>query len=101
MTSPTPAQGDPQSPSPSTLNPVQQKVSFAQNAEDIRVWRAFHEGIHESASDRRLTYVDVGANEPRHLSITASLYDLGWRGVLIEADPQLCLLYTSPSPRDS
>ena len=89
MTSPTPAQGDSQSPSPSTLNPVQQKVSFAQNAEDIRVWRAFHEGIQESASDRRLTYVDVGANEPRHLSITASLYDLGWRGLLIEADPEL------------
>jgi FkbM family methyltransferase len=64
-------------------------VSYAQNAEDIRVWRAFHQGIDETATDRRLTYVDVGANEPRHLSITASLYDLGWRGLLIEADPQL------------
>lgn len=53
------------------------------------MWRAFHEGVAESASERGLTYVDVGANEPRHLSITASLYDLGWRGLLIEADPQL------------
>lgn len=46
------------------------------------MWRAFR-GLPNSG----LTYVDVGANEPRHLSITASLYDLGWRGLLIEADP--------------
>lgn len=60
------------------------KVSYAQNAEDIRVWRAFRD--HDPAT---LTYVDVGANEPRHLSITASLHDLGWRGLLVEADPVL------------
>jgi len=59
------------------------KISYAQNGEDIRVWRAFR-----SLPVTGLTYVDVGANEPRHLSITASLYDLGWRGLLIEADPQ-------------
>ncbi|MCX6432296.1 MAG: FkbM family methyltransferase, partial [Actinobacteria bacterium] len=63
---------------------MQPKVSYAQNAEDIRVWRAF-QGRDQSG----LTYVDVGANEPRHLSITASLHDLGWRGLLIEADPVL------------
>ncbi|MDP4804009.1 MAG: FkbM family methyltransferase, partial [Candidatus Nanopelagicales bacterium] len=59
-------------------------VSYAQNAEDIRVWRAT-----KDLDPTTLTYVDVGANEPRHLSITASLYDLGWRGLLIEADPDL------------
>jgi len=58
------------------------RISYAQNAEDIRVWRAFR-----SLEVGSLRYVDVGANEPRHLSITASLYDLGWRGLLIEADP--------------
>jgi len=58
------------------------KISYAQNAEDIRVWRAF-----KDLDPTQLTYVDVGANEPRHLSITASLYDQGWRGLLIEADP--------------
>jgi FkbM family methyltransferase len=63
---------------------VARLVSFAQNAEDIRVWRAFRD--HDP---RSLRYVDVGANEPRALSITASLYDLGWRGLLIEADPEL------------
>ena len=60
------------------------RISFAQNAEDIRVWRAF-----KDRDPRGLVYVDVGANEPRHLSITASLHDMGWRGLLIEADPQL------------
>ncbi|MDD2858729.1 MAG: FkbM family methyltransferase, partial [Candidatus Nanopelagicales bacterium] len=58
------------------------RISYAQNAEDIRVWRAFRD-----ADPSQLRYIDVGANEPRHLSITASLYDQGWRGLLIEADP--------------
>ncbi len=71
------------------------KVSYAQNGEDIRVWRAFqhHEGP--------LRYVDVGANEPRHLSITASLSDLGWRGLLIEADPALAAELRAFRPHDT
>jgi len=64
------------------VNP--RRVSYAQNAEDIRVWRAFADV--DAAS---LRFVDVGANEPRHLSITASLSDMGWSGLLIEADPDL------------
>ncbi|NQW71783.1 MAG: hypothetical protein HQ453_03555, partial [Actinobacteria bacterium] len=57
---------------------MEPKVSYAQNAEDIRVWRAFHmqQDLPLELGDG-LTYVDVGANEPRHLSITASLYDIG------------------------
>jgi FkbM family methyltransferase len=47
------------------------------------------------------TYVDVGANEPRHLSITASLHDLGWRGLLIEADPVLAAELRSHRPNDT
>ncbi len=63
---------------------TRRRVSHAQNAEDIRVWRAFADEDPTS-----LRFVDVGANEPRHLSITASLHDEGWRGLLIEADPEL------------
>ncbi|MHB1164322.1 MAG: FkbM family methyltransferase [Candidatus Nanopelagicales bacterium] len=59
------------------------RISYAQNGEDIRVWRAFGD------DGRGRTYVDVGANEHRRLSITASLHDLGWRGLLVEADPDL------------
>ena len=72
------------------------RFSYAQNAEDIRVWRAFRD---RDASG--LVYVDVGANEPRHLSITASLSDLGWTGLLIEADPELAAELRVHRPRDT
>lgn len=77
-----------------------QKTSYAQNAEDIRVWRAFTDPQTGARIETKLTYVDVGANEPRHLSITASLYDLGWRGLLIEADPELAQALRIMRPRD-
>ncbi len=77
-----------------------QKTSYAQNAEDIRVWRAFTDPLTGAGIETKLTYVDVGANEPRHLSITASLYDLGWRGLLIEADPELAQALRIMRPRD-
>lgn len=73
------------------------KVSFAQNAEDVRVWRAFR----DRSSQSGLTYVDVGANEPRYLSITASLGDLGWSGLLVEADPELAAELRVHRPRDT
>ena len=65
---------------------MQRRIAYAQNGEDIRIWRAFRD---RDAAVEGLTYVDVGANEPRSLSITATLDDLGWRGLLIEADPDL------------
>ena len=63
-------------------------ISYAQNGEDVRIWHAFGPKSSDKAAPA-LTYVDVGANDPRDLSITAALYDLGWRGILIEADPDL------------
>jgi len=63
-------------------------VSYAQNGEDVRLWHAF--GPRQADQDAsRLTYVEVGANYPRDLSISAALHDLGWRGLLVEADPYL------------
>ena len=74
-------------------------ISYAQNGEDVRLWHAF--GPSEPLSDHQgLTYVDVGANEPRELSLTAALYDLGWRGLLIEADPALAAELRRQRPRD-
>ena len=72
------------------------RISYAQNAEDIRVWRAFR-----AMDATGLVFVDVGANEPRHLSITASLSDLGWHGLLIEADPDLAADLRVHRPRDT
>ena len=63
-------------------------LSYAQNGEDIRVWRAFRDLV--PADDfSGFTYVDIGANYPWKMSITASLYLMGWRGLLVEADSDL------------
>jgi FkbM family methyltransferase len=67
---------------------VPQFVSYAQNGEDVRIWHAFGPKRFESQAPP-LTFVEVGANFPRELSISAALYDLGWRGLLVEADPDL------------
>lgn len=66
-----------------------QFVSYAQNGEDVRLWHAFGPRQPSSTTSEPLTYVEVGANYPRDLSISAALYDLGWRGLLVEADPDL------------
>lgn len=75
-------------------------ISYAQNGEDVRIWRAFGPRC-EEVPDANLTYVDVGANEPRELSLTAALYDLGWRGVLVEADPDLANRLRDSRPGDT
>lgn len=44
--------------------------------------------------------MEVGANEPREMSLSAALYDLGWRGLLIEADPELADRLRAYRPED-
>ncbi len=41
------------------------------------------------AETRKGFFVEVGANEPRHISQTFALERSGWRGVLIEPQPDL------------
>lgn len=55
-------------------------ISYAQNFEDIMLWRALR-GV-----DRGL-YIDVGANDPRIDSVSLSFYERGWRGVHVEPLP--------------
>jgi FkbM family methyltransferase len=76
---------------------VVSRVSYAQNGEDVRLWHAFGP---RSTSSTNLVFVDVGANEPRHMSVTAALSDLGWRGLLIEADPLLAERLRNERPQD-
>lgn len=52
-------------------------VSYAQNAEDVVLWRALREVEHG-------VYVDVGANHPSNDSVTKAFYDRGWRGLDVE-----------------
>ena len=55
-------------------------VSYAQNREDIILSAFFDE-------DYKGFYVDVGANDPLHESVTKFFYDKGWEGINIEPLP--------------
>ena len=75
------------------------RISYAQNGEDVRIWHAF--GPREVTPGVPLQYVEVGANAPRDLSLTAALYDLGWRGLLLEPDPQFADALRTFRPGDT
>jgi len=64
------------------------------------VWRAFRD-LADSEDFAGFTYVDVGANYPWEMSITASLYSMGWRGLLVEADPDLAAGLRLARPGDA
>ena len=68
-------------------------VSFAQNAEDVVLWRALREVLNG-------TYVDVGAAEPVTDSVTKAFADRGWSGVNVEPVPALAEALRSHRPRD-
>lgn len=55
-------------------------ISYAQNFEDVMLWRALK---HIETG----FYIDVGANDPEADSVTKAFYDLGWRGLNIEPIP--------------
>lgn len=67
-------------------------VSYAQNGEDVRLWRVF-------ADLPRGFYVDVGAGNPVTDSVTKLFYDAGWSGINIEPGPNFEVLERS-RPRD-
>jgi len=76
---------------------VPSRISYAQNGEDVRLWHAF--GPREPR-ENAFVYVDVGANEPWNYSVTAALNELGWRGLLVEADPELADQLRKARPHD-
>lgn len=55
-------------------------VSYAQNFEDVMLWRAL---LHVENG----TYVDVGAQDPVVDSVSRAFFEHGWRGVHIEPVP--------------
>lgn len=52
-------------------------VSYAQNFEDVLLWRAFK---NVSAG----FYIDIGAQDPNVDSVSRAFYERGWRGVHVE-----------------
>jgi FkbM family methyltransferase len=68
-------------------------ISYAQNFEDVMLNRVFR--------DREAGfYVDVGAADPTHLSVTKTFYDRGWTGINIEPHPDFFRQLAEQRPRD-
>ncbi len=68
-------------------------ISYAQNGEDVMLWRAFG-GISQGF------YVDVGAAHPDEDSVTRAFYDRGWCGINVEPVPALAARIAAARPRD-
>ncbi|HYZ63891.1 MAG TPA: FkbM family methyltransferase [Acetobacteraceae bacterium] len=56
-------------------------ISYAQTMEDVMLWRALRDVAPGF-------YIDVGAGDPDHLSVTRAFYDRGWRGLDVEPLPE-------------
>lgn len=68
-------------------------ISFAQNFEDIMLWRALKHV-------ERGFYIDVGANDPVVDSVTLAFYERGWHGINIEPMRQYFQRLAERRPRD-
>ncbi|WGX98535.1 FkbM family methyltransferase [Nocardioides sp. L-11A] len=68
-------------------------VSYAQNGEDVLLWRAL-------GHVRNGRYVDVGAWDAVEHSVTKAFYDRGWRGVNVEPVPELAESIRQARPAD-
>jgi FkbM family methyltransferase len=69
-------------------------VSYAQNYEDVILWRAL-------GDVERGFYVDVGAADPQEDSVTNAFYERGWSGINIEPVDEYFRKLTKARPRDT
>ena len=68
-------------------------ISYAQNYEDVILWRALRDV-------GKGFYVDVGAHDPVVYSVTKAFYDRGWRGINIEPVQKYYQLLAKDRPED-
>jgi FkbM family methyltransferase len=68
-------------------------VSYAQNFEDVMLWRALKH------IDKGF-YIDIGANDPFVESVTLAFYERGWRGINVEPVPSHHADLLKERPRD-
>ncbi len=68
-------------------------ISYAQNYEDVLLWRALGSVGHGF-------YIDVGAFHPDDDSVTRAFHDRGWTGINIEPASSLFRRFASARPRD-
>ena len=69
-------------------------ISYSQHGEDVILWRAL-------GSRPAGFYVDVGAFDPTYDSVTRALYERGWRGINIEAQPDRHDAFERERPDDT
>lgn len=72
------------------------KTSYSQEGEDILLKRILMDTF-----TIRGTYVDVGCNHPYKMSNTALFYDRGWRGVVIDPNPDFASEFLRLRPEDT
>lgn len=68
-------------------------LSYAQNYEDVILWRAL-------ADIEKGFYVDIGAADPVELSVTRAFYDRGWSGINVEPLDEYFEKLNEDRPRD-
>ena len=68
-------------------------LSYAQNLEDYHLSLAF-------AGQTTGTYIDIGAGHPIADNVSFWFYERGWRGIVVEPQPELAALYERLRPRD-
>ncbi len=68
-------------------------ISFAQNFEDVMLWRALGHIEHGF-------YIDIGAWSPEINSVTKAFYDRGWSGINVEPNPEPYTELRTARPRD-
>lgn len=69
------------------------RISYAQNREDILL-SGFLKDVHKGF------YIDIGANDPAHDSVTKYFYDQGWYGINVEPIAHLWAKLEKERPRD-
>jgi FkbM family methyltransferase len=69
-------------------------IAFSQFGEDVMCRYLFEDGF-------KGVYVDVGAFHPMTLSNTYELYRKGWRGLTIDANPDVAGLFAHFRPEDT
>jgi FkbM family methyltransferase len=69
------------------------ELSYSQNLEDYHLSLAF-------AGQTTGTYIDVGAGHPIADNVSFWFYERGWRGIVVEPQPELVALYQRLRPRD-
>ena len=69
------------------------KESYGQEGEDLILLRYF-------GPDYKGYYVDVGAHHPKRFSNTYLLFQNGWKGINIDANPDSVAVFKKERPRD-